>query len=173
MHAIEVPAALWGLMGFAGVIYSMIVARRMNTRTAYRPGFEDWLFHAVLPFSAYLLLAGLTFAVQAHMREVLFGVGAVTLLLLFSSIHNAWDSLPSIFLCIFGTIPTRSRHPSTTEPETVTGARDMGSAFVKARLLARHLQHRRDLRPTGASPHDKAKIKHDGQVTFLDLRKHR
>jgi hypothetical protein len=90
---IVVPAALWGLMGLAGVLYSMIVARRMNTQTAYRPEFEDWLFHAALPFSAYLLLAGLWFAVQPHLREVLFGVAAATLLLLFSSIHNAWDAV--------------------------------------------------------------------------------
>jgi hypothetical protein len=92
-HAIATPAALLGLMGFAGIGYTLIVARRMITQSAYRPEFEDWLFHAALPLAAYLLLAGLHFVVQAHMREALFSVGAVTLLLLFSSIHNAWDAV--------------------------------------------------------------------------------
>jgi hypothetical protein len=43
--------------------------------------------------ATYALLAVSYFAVSTHTREVLFGVGAATLLLLFSSIHNAWDAV--------------------------------------------------------------------------------
>ena len=47
---------LWGLAGFGGVAYTAVVARRMRAQTAYRPVFEDWLFHVLLPLAAYGLL---------------------------------------------------------------------------------------------------------------------
>src|SRR5262245_12075685 len=51
------PALLWGLMGLGGVVYAVIVIRRMRAQAAYIPEFEDWLFHIVLPTGAYALLA--------------------------------------------------------------------------------------------------------------------
>jgi len=86
-------ASVCGLVGFSGVVYASIVIRRMRMQGAYQPEFEDWLFHAVLPLTAYVLLAAS--AVVALMREgqALFGVGAAALLLLFSGIHNAWDAV--------------------------------------------------------------------------------
>ena len=44
-HGIAPAAVLWGLMGLSGVVYAAIVARRLRRQTAYKPGFEDWLFH--------------------------------------------------------------------------------------------------------------------------------
>src|SRR5215210_6636848 len=38
-------ALVWGLAGLGGIVYSVIVARRMRAQTAYRPVFEDWLCH--------------------------------------------------------------------------------------------------------------------------------
>jgi len=84
---------LWGLLGFAGAVYTIAVARRMYKQDAYRPVFEDWMFHAGLPLLAYLLLALSPFAAAAYPRESLFAVGAAALLLLFSAIHNAWDGV--------------------------------------------------------------------------------
>ena len=92
-QAITLAAALWGLLGLSGAVYAMIITRRMRVQTAYRPLFEDWLFHAVLPLAAYALLVILAFAALYSTREALFGVGAVALLLLFIGIHNAWDSI--------------------------------------------------------------------------------
>lgn len=92
-QTIIIPASLSGLMGFSGVVYTAIVVRRMKTQSVYRPGFEDWLFHVVLPLVAYAVLALSAFAAHAHTHEVLFGVGAATLLLLFVGIHNAWDAV--------------------------------------------------------------------------------
>ena len=43
-------------------------------------------------FGGVRRLALSAFAAHAHTREVLFGVGAATLLLLFVGIHNAWDA---------------------------------------------------------------------------------
>jgi hypothetical protein len=65
----------------------------MRTQTIYQPVFEDWLFHAILPFVAYATLAGSAYATRAHAREALFAVGAAALLLLFVGIHNAWDGV--------------------------------------------------------------------------------
>ena len=88
------PAAvLWGVVGIAGAAYTLVVARRMRTQSAYRPELEDWLFHFVLPVLAYAILIVSAFEVASHTRDALFGVGATTLMLLFIGIHNAWDAI--------------------------------------------------------------------------------
>ena len=86
-------AALCGLVGIGGTAYVMNVIRRMRAQEAYRPVFEDWLFHVLLPLAAYAILAVSAFAAASHAYEALFGVGAAALLLLFAGIHNAWDNV--------------------------------------------------------------------------------
>jgi len=92
-HTIGVVGVVWGLMGISGIVYALIVARRMRLQTAYRPVFEDWLFHALLPLAAYAILAVSACVAQSHARPALFLVAAATLLLLFVGIHNAWDAV--------------------------------------------------------------------------------
>jgi hypothetical protein len=92
-ETITMPAAFWGLLGFSGVVYTVIVIRRMRKQAVYQPEFEDWLFHVVLPLAAYAILALSPFAAGFHTREALFTVGAAALLLLFVGIHNAWDGV--------------------------------------------------------------------------------
>ena len=92
-HGLAAAAVLWGLLGLSGMVYEIMVAWRMRTQTAYTPEFEDWMFHALLPFVAYATLAVSAYAARAHARQALFGVGAAVLLLLFIGIHNAWDSV--------------------------------------------------------------------------------
>jgi hypothetical protein len=92
-HTIGPAAAVWGLTGFSGVAYTLIVARRMQKQTAYVPDLWDWLHYVLLPLGAYAMLAASAFAASSHTREALFGVGASTLFLLFIGIHNAWDSV--------------------------------------------------------------------------------
>jgi hypothetical protein len=84
---------LWAFMGLCGVIYALIVIRRMRTQNAYIPEFEDWLFHVVLPVAAYAVLGLSAIATLLRTREALFGIGAAALLLLFIGIHNAWDAV--------------------------------------------------------------------------------
>jgi hypothetical protein len=86
-------AIVWGLLGLFGIIYSLVVTWRLRTQTAYQPVFEDWLFHAILPVTAYVALAGSAGAIQSHTRPALFLVAAAALLLLFIGIHNAWDAV--------------------------------------------------------------------------------
>jgi hypothetical protein len=92
-RSITPMAALWGLLGAGGVVYALVVARRMRKQGAYRPGPEDWIYHIALPSAAYWLLALSAFAASGHLRRSLFGVGAAALMLLFVSIHNAWDNV--------------------------------------------------------------------------------
>ena len=103
-QAILGPAALWGLIGFGGVAYSVIVMRRIRRQSSYRPVAEDWLFHVALPLAIYAVLGLSAFAALAHTREALFGVGAATLFLLFIGIHNAWDGVAyHVFVNVPGT----------------------------------------------------------------------
>lgn len=91
--AIVFPTILFALIGGVGLVYCAIVARRMKKQVAYQPGFEDWLFHVVLPWGSYAMLASAAFAAQAHTQGALFAIAAATLLLLFIGIHNAWDAV--------------------------------------------------------------------------------
>jgi uncharacterized membrane protein len=108
-HAIAPVAIPCGFMGLGGIAYAAIVARRMRVQTTYQPEFEDWLFHAVLPLAAYAVLALSAFGASSHTREALFGVGAAALLLLFISIHNAWDSITYHVLVSEGNTKTGRR----------------------------------------------------------------
>ena len=88
---IGTASALCGLVGLSGLVYSVIVIRRMRVQDVYRPQFEDWLFHILLPFAAYATLAVSAYVARSHVYEALFGIGAAALGLLFIGIHNAWD----------------------------------------------------------------------------------
>lgn len=86
-------AFIWGVLGVAGVVYVLLVARRMRTQGRYRPELEDWLFHVALPLAAYGALAASAIGGRDHVREMLFVVAGTALLLLFTGIHNAWDAV--------------------------------------------------------------------------------
>jgi len=87
------PAHLVGLMAVLGVVYVVIVIRRMLRQPGYKPGLEDWLFHLVLPLLGYASLF-LGAAGMAHeQRWALFLIGAVAVLQLCIGIHNAWDAI--------------------------------------------------------------------------------
>jgi hypothetical protein len=60
-------------------------------QATYKPVFEDWLFHVLLPFAAYAALAVSACAAHSRARPALFVIAAAALLLLFTGIHNAWD----------------------------------------------------------------------------------
>jgi hypothetical protein len=86
-------AIVWGGVGLSGIAYSVIVGRRMRAQTVYKPVFEDWLCHVLLPLAAYAILATSAFAARSSARTALFLVGVAALLLLFIGIHNAWDTV--------------------------------------------------------------------------------
>src|ERR1700743_3297812 len=92
-HNFLAAMSVLGLMALSGLIYTALVTRRMWAQTAYKPEFEDWLFHVVLPFLAYAVLGISAYASHSHLHEALFGVAMNALLLLFVGIHNAWDAV--------------------------------------------------------------------------------
>ena len=92
-HEIGIVSVVWGLVGFCGIIYTVVVARRLRVQTTYKPVFEDWLFHVLLPFAAYAMAAASAFMAQSLARPATFVIGAAALLLLFIGIHNAWDAV--------------------------------------------------------------------------------
>lgn len=92
-ESVTVALDICGVMGVAGITYTAIVANRMRKQASYRPVFEDWLFHVLLPLGAYGLLALSPLRASSHTREGLFAVGAAALLLLFVGIHNCWDAI--------------------------------------------------------------------------------
>ena len=85
-------AAISGVVGLVGTAYAAVTALRMQRQTTYTPEFEDWLFHTILPFAAYLLLAVAAPATLVRTHDALFAIGGAALLLLFIGIHNAWDA---------------------------------------------------------------------------------
>jgi hypothetical protein len=92
-EAIGLAALFCGFIGAGAVVYVLITARRMRVQTTYKPDFEDWLFHLLLPLVAYVTLVASPIAVSAYTRQALFAVGAAVLVLLFTGIHNAWDAV--------------------------------------------------------------------------------
>jgi hypothetical protein len=91
--------ALWnaglllGLCGLGGVIYVIIVLRRARRQTEYQPVLEDWLWYTVFPLVSYTALFVAAIVLPGNAVPALFVIGAVTVLLLFIGIHNAWDSV--------------------------------------------------------------------------------
>src|SRR6185503_3871759 len=85
-----------GTCGLVGIVYGLIVARRAKSQTGYVPVWEDWLWHAVLPLTAYIALFVSALLLKSHAQKVLFVIGGVALLLLFIGIHNSWDTVTYI-----------------------------------------------------------------------------
>ncbi len=109
-HAIHPAASIWGAIGVIGLIYVAITTRRMRIQTAYKPEFEDWLFHALLPFAAFVSLIYSAFAVRTNAYKPMFAVAAAALLLLFAGIHNAWDGVT------YHVFVVRSRQRGSDQP---------------------------------------------------------
>jgi hypothetical protein len=92
-QALLLAGLVLGLSGLAGVTYAAIAVRRMRRSTGYRPDLEDWLWYAAFPLVAYTALVVAAMMLPSSPEPALFGVGAVTVLLLFIGIRNAWDAV--------------------------------------------------------------------------------
>jgi hypothetical protein len=89
---------LLGLVGLGGGIYVVIVVRRARQQTDLKAVLADWLWYAVFPLVSYTALLVAAIVLPGNPTPALFVIGAVTVLLLFIGIHNAWDSV--IFIAI-------------------------------------------------------------------------
>jgi hypothetical protein len=82
-----------GLGALAGLVYMVIVLRRILQPTPYKKVMEDWVWHGVLPFVAYIVLLIAHMALRHENPWGLYAVSAAALLLLSIGIHNAWDTV--------------------------------------------------------------------------------
>jgi len=104
---------LLGVVGLAGVGYVAVVTRRARMQTGYRPVFEDWLWHVVLPLAAYFAFTIAGVFLTSRPVAALFAVGGMSVLLVFIGIHNAWDTVTFIAVVHRGDVPGDSNPPSS------------------------------------------------------------
>lgn len=89
---VGILSAAFALGGLAGVVYGGIIAGNMRRHgTAYVPVREDWLWNVVLPTLAYAALLVMGVLIWHHPVAALHAVAALSLVLLFIGIRNAWD----------------------------------------------------------------------------------
>jgi hypothetical protein len=81
-----------GTAGLTGVIYVCFIGASI-TRIAsdYVPVHEEWIWNVLLPAAAYGTLLVMAFLVWHEPASSMYGIGAVSVLLMFIGIHNAWD----------------------------------------------------------------------------------
>jgi hypothetical protein len=86
------PASLLLIVAsIGGLTYGVVVVRRARRLVLYHPVMDDWLWHTALPLAAYAVLIVAALVLPLRPVPALFGIGAVTVLLLVVGIHNAWD----------------------------------------------------------------------------------
>jgi len=90
MRDISIALALVGIGGF---VYAVIVHRRARRTEGYKPVLEDWIWHVILPYTAYIAITIAAIVLASHAELWLFVIGGAALLLLFIGIHNAWDTV--------------------------------------------------------------------------------
>ncbi|HEU4995358.1 MAG TPA: hypothetical protein VFT29_11095 [Gemmatimonadaceae bacterium] len=123
------PAMVIGLSGGFGIVYSVIVALRAHGATQYQAVLEDWIWHVVLPFVAYVTLVVAAANMLGHEIPALFGVAASSVVLVFIGIHNAWDTVTWVTV---GSA-TRRSSPAEGEPLAPTAAGVSGAPTPSAR----------------------------------------
>ena len=90
--ALWTAALLLGLAGLAGVSYVFIVLWEVRHRlVGYQLVLSDWLWYTLLPLISYTALVVAAILLPIYPGPVLFIIAAVTMLLLFMGIRNAWD----------------------------------------------------------------------------------
>jgi hypothetical protein len=82
----------FGIAGCAGLVYVIRIGVNIGrVSSEYLPVHEDWIWNVVLPGIVYAALFGCAFLMRTRPEACLYGVAAVSLLLMFIGIHNAWD----------------------------------------------------------------------------------
>ena len=119
------PAIGLGLSGLLGIGLVADVTRRARKATLYKAVLEDWIWHSILPFIAYLALAIAAATLSRNTEGALFTVAGCALLLVFIGIHNAWDTAMYVAIVMTqppgqgeGTSASASANASTSMPST-------------------------------------------------------
>src|SRR5437899_383515 len=80
------------ISALVALAYTIQVVMHARHQTGYKPVFEDWLWHAILPLTAYVSLLSAGVSIFWRPVPALYVVAAAALLLLYIGIHNAWDT---------------------------------------------------------------------------------
>jgi hypothetical protein len=95
----------FGFAGIAGLSYCGYIAARMRRPSSpYASVREDWIFNVIVPAVLYAVLLCVAALVWRELVLALYGAAAVSLVLLFTGIRNAWD------IAVYMTI-NKSREP--------------------------------------------------------------
>jgi len=97
-------------MGSLALVYGLRVVFRMRRTSSYLPALDDWLWYAVFPLVAYLIVLVAAIMLVEKPVEALFGLAAATILLIFMGIRNAWDVVTFIAVGAMD-------QPSDTKPD--------------------------------------------------------
>ncbi|HTQ79235.1 MAG TPA: hypothetical protein VMM92_04505 [Thermoanaerobaculia bacterium] len=90
------PSMVLEACGAAGVVYILAVIRRTRRQTGYIPVLEDWLWHVLFPLVAYSALLAAATVLERDPRPALFVIATSALILLYTGIHNSWDTVTYI-----------------------------------------------------------------------------
>ena len=85
-------AVLLGLSALIGEVVTLLTMRRIARFEQYQAVAEDWIWHGVVPSVAYLGLLIAAIMLSSATASALYIVGGVSLALLFTGVHNAWDA---------------------------------------------------------------------------------
>jgi hypothetical protein len=82
----------FGAAGIAGLLYVAGIAATIGRISSeYIPVREDWIWNVILPAIVYGALLATALLIWRRPEPSMYGVAAVSLLLMFIGIHNAWD----------------------------------------------------------------------------------
>jgi len=95
--------------GLGGLGYAGSVLRRARRQTAYKPVWEDWVWYAVLPCTAYAGVAAGAVLLRTSTQASLFVIAAAALGLLLIGIHNAWDTVTYVVVARVQEDPTKTK----------------------------------------------------------------
>jgi hypothetical protein len=85
-------SAAFGAGGLAGLLYVIQTAVGIRHLGGdYVPFREDWIWNVVLPAIVYAALFAAAFLIWSRPAPCMYVVAAVSVLLMFIGIHNAWD----------------------------------------------------------------------------------
>jgi len=85
-------SAAFGAGGLAGLLYVIQTAVGIrHVEGDYVPVREDWIWNVVLPAIVYAALFAAAFLIWSRPAPCMYVVAAVSVLLMFIGIHNAWD----------------------------------------------------------------------------------
>jgi hypothetical protein len=98
VHRVLSLSICLGGCGAVGLLSTSMAAVRMRRLEAYSAVKEDWAWHVILPFTAYLALFASALVLGASRELALVAVAVVVLTLLIIGIHNAWDV--AVFLAL-------------------------------------------------------------------------